>query len=97
MWNKSLFVLTAVFGCALASPIGLTHDKTRQQFIDEINSTPNITWFAAAHPRFEGYISIFLCTSVFYCTLRLNLRQYSATVWFLNVLDDFEYRLAALT
>jgi len=54
MWNKSLFVLTAVFGCALASPIGLTHDKTRQQFIDEINSTPNITWFAAAHPRFEG-------------------------------------------
>jgi len=50
-------LLACVVVYAVASPVMLSptdHNQLRAQFIDEINSFPNITWRAAAHPRFQG-------------------------------------------
>jgi hypothetical protein len=48
---KTVALLACLFGATIAMP---AVEQTRQQQIDEINSTPGVLWKAAVNPRFAG-------------------------------------------
>jgi hypothetical protein len=48
---KTVASLACLFGAAIAMPAA---EQTRQEQIDEINSTPGVLWQAAVNPRFAG-------------------------------------------
>ena len=48
---KTVASLACLFGAAIAMPAA---EQTRQEQIDEINSTPGVLWQAAVNPRFAA-------------------------------------------